>query len=156
MSLPVPFAAEVREPHTVSVACIGGHFGEDAFIEARAEFDWLDAWLDPPSILDDNVTGARDETVVRVGREEPSAIHLDRRSAVSIDLNEPQPWQTILDSWIRPFHDLLTISIGRPVRLTELRLTAGRRRPTCAAVRRSIRGGPDPAKRALLTDPWVS
>ena len=55
MSQPVPFAAEVREPHTVAVACIGGHFGGDAFIEARAEFDWLDAWLDPPSIVDDNV-----------------------------------------------------------------------------------------------------
>jgi ApeA N-terminal domain 1 len=53
LSLPVPFAAEIREPHTVSVACIGGHFGEDAFTEARAEFDWLDAWLDPPSIVDD-------------------------------------------------------------------------------------------------------
>jgi ApeA N-terminal domain 1/Apea-like HEPN len=151
MSLPVP-SAEVRETHTVSVACIGGHFSEDAFIQARAEFDWLDAWLDPPPIVDDNVTGSPDETVVRVarselaraeiaggtvrlitgvaGREGPSAIHLDRRSAVSIDLNEPQPWRTILDSWIRPFHDLLTISIGRPVRLTELRL-----RPADAAPR---------------------
>ena len=143
MSLPVP-SAEVCETHTVSVACIGGHFSEDAFIEARAEFDWLDAWLDPPSIVDDTVTGARDEAVVRVGRSEltraeivggtvglitgvagregPSAVHLDRWSAVSIDLKEPQPWLTILDSWVRPFHDLLTISIGRPVRLTELRL----------------------------------
>src|SRR4029453_6310017 len=125
MSLPVPFAAEVRETHTVAVACIGGHFGEDAFIAAQAAFDWLDAWLDPPSIVDDNATGSGDETVVRVGRselaraeivggtvrlitgvagrEEPSAIHLDRRSVVSIDFKEPQPWQTILDSWIRPF-----------------------------------------------------
>jgi ApeA N-terminal domain 1 len=157
MSLPVP-SAEVREPYTVSVACIGGHFREDAFIEARAEFDWLDAWLDPPPIVDDDVTGARDEMVVRVGRSElaraevaggtvrlitgvagregPSAIHLDRQSAVSIDLNEPQPWRTILDSWVRPFHDLLTISIGRPVRLTELRLRpadAGPRAPLCDA-----------------------
>ena len=43
---------------------------------------------------------------------------------------------SILDSWIRPFHDLLTISIGRPVRLTELRLRpadAGPRAPLCAA-----------------------
>ena len=69
MSLPVP-SAEVRETRTVSVACIGGHFDEDAFIEAQAEFDWLDAWLDPPSIVDDDVTSARDETVVRVGRSE--------------------------------------------------------------------------------------
>jgi ApeA N-terminal domain 1 len=157
MSLPVP-SAEVREPYTVAVACIGGHFREDAFIEARAEFDWLDAWLDPPPIVDDNVTGARDEMVVRVGRselaraeivggtlrlitgvagrEEPSAVHLDRRSAVSIELNEPQPWQTILDSWIRPFRDLVTISIGRPVRLTDLRLRpadASPRAPLCDA-----------------------
>jgi ApeA N-terminal domain 1 len=145
MSLPVP-SAEVRETHTVSFACIGGHFSEDAFIKARAEFDWLDAWLDPPSILDESATDARDKTVVRVGRselaraeiaggtvrlitgvvgrEEPSAIHLDRRSAVSIELNQPQPWRTILDTWIRPFQDLLTISIGRAVRLTELRLRA--------------------------------
>jgi hypothetical protein len=35
MSLPVPFAAEVRETHTVSVACIGGHFSGGAFIEAQ-------------------------------------------------------------------------------------------------------------------------
>jgi hypothetical protein len=153
MSLPVP-SAEVRETHTVSVACIGGHFDEDAFIEARAD-DWLDAWLDPPSIVDDGVTSARNETVVRVGRSElaraeivggtlrlitgvagregPSAIHLDRWSAVSIDLNEPQPWRSILDRWVRPFHDLLTISIGRPVRLTELRL-----RPADAGPRASL------------------
>jgi ApeA N-terminal domain 1 len=157
MSLPVP-SAEVRETYTVSVACIGEHFGEDAFIEARAEFDWLDAWLDPPPIVDDNAAGARDETVVRVGRselaraeiagatvrlitgvagrEEDSAVHLDRRSAVGIDLNEPQPWRTILDGWVRPFRDLLTISIGRPVRLTELRLRpadAAPRAPLCDA-----------------------
>ncbi len=177
MSLPVRFAAEVRETYTVSVACIGGHFSEDAFIEARAEFDWLDAWLDPPSIVDDNVTGSRDETVVRVGRselaraeivggtlqlitgvagrEEPSAIHLDRRSAVSIDLNEPQPWRTILDSRIRPFHDLLTISIGRPVRLTKLRLRpadADPRAPLCdarfGAVQAQRKASPSP--QALL------
>jgi hypothetical protein len=177
MSLPVPFAAEVPETHTVSVACIGGHFGEDAFIEARAEFDWLDAWLDPPSIVDDNMTGSRDETVVRVGRSElaraeivggtlrlitgvagregPSAIHLDRRSAVSIDLNEPQPWQTILDSSIRPFHDLLTISIGRPVRLTELRLRpadAGPRAPLCDARFGAVQAQrkASPSRQALL------
>src|SRR5215211_2051053 len=156
LSLPIR-SAEVRETHTVSVACIGGHFGEDVFIEAQAELDWLDAWLDPPSIMDD-VTGAHDEAVVRVGRSElaraeivggtvrlitgvagregPSAIHLDRWSAVSIDLKEPQPWRTILDRWVRPFHDLLTISIGRPVRLTELRLRpadAGPRAPLCDA-----------------------
>jgi hypothetical protein len=42
MNLPVP-SAEVRETYTVSAACIGGHFGEDAFVEAQAESDWLDA-----------------------------------------------------------------------------------------------------------------
>ena len=177
LSLPVPCAAEVREPYTVSVACIGGHFSEDAFIEARAEFDWLDAWLDPPSIVDDSVTGSRDETVVRVGRSElaraeilggtlrlitgvagregPSAIHLDRRSAVSIDLDEPQPWQTILDSWIQPFHDLLTISIGRPVRLTELRLRpadADPRTPLCDVRFEVVQAQPkaSPSQQALL------
>jgi hypothetical protein len=176
MSLPIP-SAEVRETHTVALACIGGHFDEDAFIEARAEFDWLDAWLDPPSIVDNNVTGSRDETVVRVGRSEfaraeivggtlrlitgvagregPSAIHLDRRSAISINLNEPQPWQTILDSWIRPFHDLLTISIGRPVRLTELRLRpadAGPRAPLCDARFGMVQaqGKANPSRQGLL------
>jgi hypothetical protein len=85
MSLPVPFAAEVREPYTVSVACVGGHFGEDAFVEARAEFDWLDAWLDPPSIVDDDVTGSRGETVVRVGRSELAA----RRSSAARSGSSP-------------------------------------------------------------------
>jgi hypothetical protein len=83
--------------------------GGDRGVGGGREFDWLDAWLDPPSIVDDNMTGSRDETVVRVGRselaraeiaggtlrlitgvagrEEPSAIHLDRWSAVSIDLH---------------------------------------------------------------------
>src|SRR4029453_10832548 len=69
MSLPIP-SAEVRETPTLALACIGGHFDEDAFIEARAEFDWLDAWLDPPSIVDNNITGSRDETGGRVGRSE--------------------------------------------------------------------------------------
>jgi hypothetical protein len=133
--------------------------------------------LDPPSIVDDNVTGSRDETVVRVGRsdlarteivggtlrlitgvagrEGPSAIHIDRRSAVCIDLTEPQPWQTILDSWIQPFHDLLTISIGRPVRLTELRLRpadAGPHAPLCDARFGVVQdqGKASPSQQALL------
>jgi Apea-like HEPN len=124
------------------------------------------------------VTGPRDETVVRVGRSElarveivggtlrlitgvagregPSAVHLDRWSAVSIALNEPQPWQAILDSWIRPFHDLLTISIGRPVRLTELRLRpadAGPRAPLCDARFGVVQAQPNasPSHQALLS-----
>jgi hypothetical protein len=124
------------------------------------------------------VTGSRDETVVRVGRSElarveivggtlrlitgvagregPSAVHLDRWSAVSIALNEPQPWQAILDSWIRPFHDLLTISIGRPVRLTELRLRpadAGPRAPLCDARFGVVQAQPkaSPSHQALLS-----
>lgn len=138
-----PFG-EVREAYRVDLALFGWHTSEDAFTEARAEFDWLDAWLDPPPVvsegggLDTNTLTVQQESVelakaaiggdtVRFisglsGTSSEAAVHLDRWSALAVTLATPLDWKNIVERRIRPIHDLLTVALGRPVRLTKLLL----------------------------------
>lgn len=138
-----PFG-EVREVYRVGLVLFGWHASDDAFTEARAEFDWLDAWLDPPPIvnegsgLDTNTLTVQKESVELAkaeidgdtmrfvsglrGTSSEAAIHLDRWSALAVTLATPLDWKNIIERRIRPIQDLLTVAIGRPVRLTKFLL----------------------------------
>lgn len=145
---------EVREVYRADLVLHGWHASADAFTEVWAEFDWLDAWLDPPSIVSDK--GDLDTSTLREapvelasaqvegdtvrfisgvrGKSGPSAVHLDRWSALAVKLVVPLDWKSIVERRIRPIHDLLTVALGRPVRLTKLHLRpvdTDRRTPLC-------------------------
>lgn len=145
---------EVREVYRVDLTLLGWHASADAFTEVWAEFDWLDAWLDPPSIVSDEgnldtskvweapveLASAQVEgDTVRLisgvrGERRLSAVHLDRWSALAVKLVVPLDWKSIVERRIRPIHDLLTVALGRPVRLTKLQLRPvdiDRRIPLC-------------------------
>ncbi|MBT2423154.1 hypothetical protein J7F01_18530 [Streptomyces sp. ISL-22] len=129
--------------YRVNLALLGCHAEGNAIVQAEAEFDYLDAWLAPPSIREDD--GGLDLITVRPGRTElasaavdndnvhlvarvvgkwsDTSVHLDRSCAFSIDCAQPLRWQEIINRRIRPFHDLLTFTLGRSVRMTGLRLT---------------------------------
>ncbi len=141
---PVAPFGEVREVYRVGLALFGWHASDDAFTEAWAEFDWLDAWLDPPPIVNDSSDlGTNTVTVQQAsvelakaevdgdtvrfvsglrGTSSEAAIHLDRWSALAVTLATPLDWKNIIERRIRPIQDLLTVAIGRPVRLTKLLL----------------------------------
>ncbi len=133
---------EAREQYRADLLLLGTHAAGDEFTEAVAEFDWLEAWLDPSPIVSDD--GRREVVSLQIVREEhakfavgddvlkltstamgrvgDSAVHLDRRSFLEVGLAEPLGLRDIIDGRIAPIHDLLTIALGRPVRLTKLQL----------------------------------
>jgi len=132
------------EPETmvyrIELALLGGHVAQDEFAEMRVEFDWLDAWLDPDPIQDP--TRLRDTSLIRektteisrfavnttqvvlktgvVGTSSEASIHLDRWSAMAVELDEPQDWKHLVQMWVSPIQDLLTVSLGRSVQITWL------------------------------------
>jgi hypothetical protein len=134
-----PFGGQ--EAYRADVALVGQHITTDTFGKAWAEFDWLDAWLDPPLVLTrlDNggvpapggrlelaTAKAGDDTLKLVsglaGTVQESSLHLDRWSALVAELAAPLGWRKIVEDRVRPFHDLLITALGRPMRLTGIRL----------------------------------
>jgi ApeA N-terminal domain 1 len=57
-----PFEA-TTESYDVDIALMGGHIEADRFSSVSVEYDWLDAWLDPPSISGSSV-GVLDASVI--------------------------------------------------------------------------------------------
>lgn len=132
---------DVIESYKVELLLIGGHVESDEFHEVVMEFDWLDAWLQPPSItgldptkpdldfvevmpinlaemqLDDVRVAFQ---VDAVGSYDDSEIHLDRRSSVRITLSESMDWKSVLQEWVRPMQDFFTVCLGRTVELTNI------------------------------------
>ncbi len=158
-------ADDAREVYRGEAVLVGVHTNADAFVKAVAEFDWLDAWLDPPSIIPDERD--RETVSVRVGRVEhtnvhvgddilrlasrgegttgQSAVHLDRRSVFEVELASALGLKNIVDCRVKPFHDLLTVAMGRSVRLTRLRLRpadADPRDPLCEVRFASVQATP--------------
>jgi hypothetical protein len=135
----------VTEVYDVDIVLEGGHLDEDSFKEIIIEFDWLDAWLDPPSIIGDDLRAPTFEPVDRmplslaevdvegariafrvnaVGEYGSSSIHFERVCSVRLDLVEASTWRNLLDEWARPVQDFLTVAIGQTVEITSLKLRA--------------------------------
>ena len=132
---------KVTETYSVEVAFIGSHLHEDSFSEVQMEFDWLSDWLGPPSLIGDDPQNidlsivkrmplTLQEIIVRrgrirlscgvEGREDEGAVHLDRVAFVSANPTQAADWKTLLQDWVRPVQDFLTISLGRVVQVTRL------------------------------------
>lgn len=142
---------EVQESYLVSVALLGGHATHDAFTEARVELDWLDAWLDPPSLIEEPAEGAEPGLFVinrsgselanvtvdgdmfrlvtrAVGSNTHNSVRWERRSEFVVVPATPLDCKGLL-ALVRPFQDLLTLAVGRPTRLTSLHLHAADAEP---------------------------
>jgi hypothetical protein len=133
--------SQVAESFDVEWVLIGTNTTSSEVAQVRVGFDWLDAWVHAPSLLktimgDGRVTfdradyvmaeGATAARTVRLvaaaeGGNGDAAIHIDRRvwleisdAVISID--------AIQQELVRPLHDLLIVSLGRAVAVTEMRV----------------------------------
>ncbi|MGQ4383611.1 ApeA N-terminal domain 1-containing protein [Streptomyces sp. SAS_270] len=134
-----------QEACRVELALLGWHADGNAFSEAKVDFDYLNAWLHPPPLWENapnrisvhtddiELTSAPIESDrVRLiagcsgnrrwSRTTGDVVRVERRSVFAIDCADPSRWEDIVDSRIRPFHDLLMLSLDRPVRITGIRL----------------------------------
>ncbi len=130
-----------QEEYLATALILDAHTPEDKFTHAIAEFDWLDAWLDPPSITGEKSAGVLPVHVGRtehatlviesdavtlaskvVGTSGGGSVHLDRFSVLEVEFCQPVGIESLVDARIRPFQDLLTVALGRPVQLTWLGL----------------------------------
>lgn len=131
----------VTETYSVEVALIGSHLQEDPFSEVLMEFDWLSDWLPLPSLIGDDPRKIDLSIIERMpltlqeivvgsgkillrcgveGRENEGSVHLDRVAFVSANPPEATGWKHLLQRWVRPIQDLLTVSLGRVVQVTRL------------------------------------
>ena len=141
LSMAGPFR-DVTEDYRVRLALVGIHTATDLIRQAWCEFDYLEPWVNPDSIFeydgDDHLrlrwntpeelsnTVLENQTIrVMVGSSGTageSGVHFDRWTAFAVDPSKPLATQDLLSESIRPLQDLLVFAIGRPVRITSLRL----------------------------------
>lgn len=132
----------VQEVYRPEIALDGCHTRSDLFAEAWCSFDYLDAWADAPPITVDH--DDRDAVQVRLGQVDLTQtevggaslrlvsgvegnsggvrVDLARWTAFAITPTEFQPAKRLVDTYVRALQDLLMFCVGRPVRLTSLRL----------------------------------
>ncbi len=158
--MPIPDGPGVvnAESYQPQVAIAGAHL-EAPVLFKRVSFsiDWLGAWAEPPPIADGSLAVPLEETVLRprhevlesaqlpgatvnlsswtVGSFGAERIRLEREVSFEIELDTPTDWQGLLTDWIRPIHDLFTLLMLRPTRLTSIRVKpsgADERDPLCS------------------------
>ncbi|TQN42365.1 hypothetical protein FHU33_1764 [Blastococcus colisei] len=139
-------AVYVTSVFDVDLALLGSsHVSEDAFERVDVEFDYLKAWAQPPTrvVRDPN---APDLHQIRTAISELASCDVGDGSAVALytgvvgvfgdnatDLIEYCAFQMtvpearqgldLVNQVVRPLQDLLMVSLGREVRLTEVRLS---------------------------------
>lgn len=137
-SFAIPFG-EVTESFDVSTALVGGHVADRTASRLSIEFDVLRDWVKPigaPSFdmtelrLDiarhvlhaAEVNGHGVEVVQSSSTSFGSTVLVRRRTTLEIT-GDDLSVDTMFKDWIRPFHDLLIVALGRAVAVTGLRAT---------------------------------
>jgi hypothetical protein len=141
MNLVGPFH-EGQEVYRPDMALDGCHTKQDSFLEVRCGFDYLDDWANVPSVQsggDDyetvevrvksmdlaqaEIPGATCRLVAGVaGTSGHRRVEFSRWTAFAIRPAAPLSAQDLISEFVRPLQDLLVFTLGRPVRLTSLRL----------------------------------
>lgn len=139
--LPMP-SAYSRSLYGVRLAMLGALIIDDRFVSVDIEFDFLRAWARPSSRIEPDEPG-----VIRVRSDNLDLARADLAGGWSLLLYsgivgswgdeetnvreycsfrltppEPQASKVLLSRGIQPLQDLLTVSLGRPVALTGIRL----------------------------------
>lgn len=132
----------VREVYRPELALAGCHTDADNFAEVWCSFDYLDVWADPPSVMVDQgdhssievraasvdlaqavVGGASVRLVSGVeGTAGAERVQLTRWTSFVVKPSEPCSAKALVGDYARPLQELLMLCLGRPVRLTSLRL----------------------------------
>ncbi|MFJ5272003.1 HEPN domain-containing protein [Streptomyces sp. NPDC088358] len=130
-----------EETHRVGLALVGQHLSEPKFTGIRASFEYLAEWADAPSIhtysrgadpvLHPNTVelaiGEWDNIELAIksgaeGRMKESSVHFERWCSFYAQSQLTFEWRELFERYARPFHDLLIISLGRPLSMTQVAL----------------------------------
>ncbi|MGQ4404432.1 HEPN domain-containing protein [Streptomyces hayashii] len=126
------------------LAVIGGHLTHADFSGIRSDFDYLADWVDAPpvsvrqkepraTLVDDKVVESvsaawRDVSLTirsgALGTSDEAHVSVRRWCAFSALPDAPQRWSELLESYLRPFHDLLLLCLGRELRMRNVELRA--------------------------------
>lgn len=125
--------------YKVGLALVGCHTTHDSFDGAWFELDCLNAWVDPAPLtsdytspfslrfdnveMDRAVLGHSEIGLVAgvSGSVSPSRIRVDQDAAIKLSF-PAMPYREPINSWVRPFMDLLIVCLGRAVRITHFQL----------------------------------
>jgi ApeA N-terminal domain 1 len=115
---------------------------------AQIEFDWLDSWIDSNLFYDDESpalhveVGAKRLVEVAVGDgvtvalasgmfgdADMRGVDLTRGSHFEIDLDKPCELSALVSDHVRPLQDLVTLCLGRSVRVSDIRIATPGQEP---------------------------
>ncbi|MCX4231833.1 HEPN domain-containing protein [Streptomyces ortus] len=134
-----------EQTFNVTLALVGKHISNAEFSGIRAQFDHLAEWAAAPEIASVRknprqiqVNGDATEIMKTswkdsvltlesgiVGNSSGDKVHVDRYCTFAAE-SSPREWSELLDIYLRPFHDLLILSLGRYVHMNEVEFrTAG-------------------------------
>lgn len=109
---------------------------------AEIELDWLDSWIDSDLFYDDNASPVLHvevgtERLVEIavedgvevalasgmfGDADVRGVDLKRRSHFAVDFDQPCALGEVVSDHVRPLQDLVTLCLGRPVRVIDIRV----------------------------------
>ncbi|WP_157846292.1 HEPN domain-containing protein [Streptomyces anulatus] len=124
------------------LAVIGDHLMDADFSGIRSDFDYLADWVGAPpvskrqkepraTLIDDKIAECVSTTwgdaslAIRsgvIGSSDEAHVSVRRWCAFSAESGSPQRWSELLESYLRPFHDLLLLSLGRELRMRDVEL----------------------------------
>ncbi|MBQ1071643.1 hypothetical protein KBX06_00455 [Micromonospora sp. C31] len=129
-----------KSSYRVGMALTGSHTS-DRFVEAWCQFDYLNAWSQPPPVTEsggrsheytlrfhnvDLAEAQLEGAEVRLTANVTGRIKRDevtcKQLAYFVVAFDPSSTSDVLGNWVRPLQDLLILALGKPVRLTELHL----------------------------------
>ena len=139
---------EVTETYRGQVAVLGGHVAADLFEWCACQFDALPAWVNPPPTTDlregeatvrtktlalDSVTiDGVEVTLVAAPHVSLQPVAGDFSVTQTIEFRLVGPATAVrelVDTRIRSLHNLLTVAVGLPIRLTKLEVAETRDTP---------------------------
>ncbi|WP_327652974.1 HEPN domain-containing protein [Micromonospora aurantiaca] len=130
-----------KSSYRIGIALTGYHTTSDRFVEAWCQFDCLNAWTQPPPVTESgnrpreytlrfhHADLAQAQAGAAKVRLTASVIGNIKRDKVTckqltyfVFTFDPSSSSDILGNWVRPLQDLLILTLGKPVRMTELHL----------------------------------
>ncbi|GHG18451.1 ApeA N-terminal domain 1-containing protein [Streptomyces hydrogenans] len=131
-----------KQTFDAELAVVGGHLSHANFSGIRSDFDYLADWVGAPpvskrrkelraTLIDDKITehasAVWEDVSLAIrsgvtGSSDGNRFSVRRWCAFSAESGSPQRWSDLLESYLRPFHDLLLLSMGRELRMKDVEL----------------------------------
>ncbi|MCX5055118.1 HEPN domain-containing protein [Streptomyces sp. NBC_00474] len=136
----LPGMSSSEETYTPGLILIGDHAENETFTEVQVELEYLHDWASVPDLVkfrdrqfcfsaaqQEALSTQSGDDVIKVltsllGNCNGTAVDFKQHSMVSVTTSTGREWREIFEEKVRPLHDLMIVSLGRPLAMDALYL----------------------------------